>query len=481
MDRANAAPESLAIGHRESAVDYGQLGRKIVAAAANLKDMGVQRSDRVVLSASSSPSFVYSYFATHLIGAVAVPVDPAVPTTRLTYVADQVEPQVILVDREFSDGRHRVESIEECDSDTGRAVDVPGPALDEPADILFTTGTTGKPKGVVLTHGNLVAAATNINTFIGNSAEDREVIPLPLSHSFGLGRMRCDMMAGGAIILTDGFLLPGRIFKAVENWAATGISFVPAGLALLFRLSGDRLGDYANQLKYIEIGSAPMPRDHKERLMGLLPDTRICMHYGLTEASRATFLEFNESRSVDKLDSVGAASPNVRIRIVDENGHALPPGETGVIAVQGDMVMSGYWNDEQETAKSFADGWLLTSDIGFVDDDGFVNLTGRESELINVAGLKVSPVEVEEALKDHKAIEDCACLGIPDPKGLSGQAVKAFLVPDSEFTPLPTDRELVGMLRKRLETYKIPTVYEWIDSIPKTSSGKVQRQFLRSD
>lgn len=477
MNHSKESPDDLAIVHQDTTITYGQLGRKIMSASDLLLDMGIGRGTRVMLSATNDPAFIYGYFASHLVGAIAVPIDPQLTDSHRKYVADRVEPQALFVDRPFIYDQYPVENISALDRETSTQRNLTGGSLEDWADILFTTGTTGEPKGVVLTHQNVVSAAININTFVGNSSEDREVVPLPLSHSFGLGRLRCNMMAGGTIILVDGFMVPGKIFKSIEDWSATGFSFVPAGLALLYRFSGDKVSQYANQLKYIEIGSAPMPIEHKERLIKLLPETRICMHYGLTEASRAAFIEFHTSK--DRLNSIGQASPNVAIKIQDDNGCKSPAGIEGEITVRGDIVMKEYLDNTVETNKRLNCGWLHTGDIGYEDKDGYIYLQGRTSELINVGGMKVSPSEIEDVLKKFEGIQDCACIGVPDPKGLSGEAVKAFIVPEADKDSKITQNELVIYLRGHVEPYKIPTLYEWVDSIPKTPSGKIQRQLLK--
>jgi long-chain acyl-CoA synthetase len=350
---------------------------------------------------------------------------------------------------------------------------------EDPADIVFTTGTTGDPKGVVLSHKNILCAANNINTFIGNTSEDREVVPLPLSHSFGLGRLRCNLLKGGTIILEDGITFPAKIFKAIEKWEATGFSSVPAGLAMLLRMTNDRIGRYAEQMRYLEIGSSPMPIEDKRRLMKLLPNTRICMHYGLTEASRSSFIEFHESSGY--LDSVGRATPNVEIKIVDENNVELPPRHSGRIMVRGGMVLTEYWGDPEATKEAFKCGWLYTGDYGYLDQEGYLYLESREKELINVGGRKVSPIEIEKLLVKHPCIQACGCVGILDPRGITGEAVKAFLVSDDSNGSLPDESDLVDFLFGKLEPYKMPVEYEWIDSLPMTASGKIQRISLKEN
>ncbi len=476
--RANAsrAPDKTALISEGRRISYGELSSNVTGAAAMLSRFGVKRGDYVILSASNSPAFVHGYLGCHLLGAAAVPIDPKTPKPRIEFIREAISPKAVFLSN--PDEGEGDESIERFRTIAAASLgEQPSPDPKATADVLFTTGTTGKPKGVVLTHSNLLAAATNINAFIGNTDQDVEVVPIPLSHSFGLGRLRCALVAGGAVVLAEGFLFPAKIFRALSDWKATGLVAVPAGFALLFRLSGDKLGEYAGQLRYIEIGSAPMPQADKERLMRLLPSTRICMHYGLTEASRSAFIEFHESR--DRLGTIGKASPNVSISIRDERGQELPTGETGELCVRGGMVMREYWNAPEETRNAHWGDWLRTGDLARVDEEGYLYLTGRAKDMINVGGIKVAPREVEEVLRKHARIEDAACVGIPDPQGLSGEAVKAFLVPTA---PPPSGdppvQELVELVRQELEAAAVPVAFEWVDSIPKTSSGKVQRRRL---
>jgi len=280
---ARAKPSSLALAFGTRAISYGELWERVLGAADLLREEGVEHGDRVLLAAPREPEFFCAYFACHLIGAIAVPHEPDIAPAKMRSIIELIDPKIALTRR---DGPPEVKCIPLRSTASTYAADLPqpdefeGPNADAIADILLTSGTTGKPKGVILTHGNILAAARNINQFIGNTARDREAVALPISHSFGLGRIRCQILAGGALILTSGFQFPKEIFKAMSSWQATGFSFVPAAWVTLKRLSGERLGQFAADLRYLEIGSASMARADKEQLMRLFPQTRICMHYG---------------------------------------------------------------------------------------------------------------------------------------------------------------------------------------------------------
>ena len=349
------------------------------------------------------------------------------------------------------------------------------PAPDSLAELVFTTGTTRRPKGVRLTHRNLLAAARHINRVIGIREGDVEVMPLPLFRTFGLGRLRCNLIAGAAVVLVDGFRLPGEIFTAIDRHRATGLVGVPAGFAVLLRFGQRGLGVFADRLRYIEIGSAPMPVEHKRMLMDLLPKTELWMHYGLTEAARSAFIEFH--RHHDRLDTVGLPAPGVQLEVRSEDGSVCHSGGVGPLWIRGDHVALGYWGDPEFTVRSFVDSWVHTGDVAHLESDGFLVLHGRSDDMINVGGFKVLPDQIEGVLGEHPAVLEAMCIGVPDPRKITGEIVRAYLVQASAKVP---DEELSRWVAARLERYKVPLQYVWIETLPRNSSGKLTRAILRN-
>lgn len=477
--RAARHPERMALLCGDQRVSFGNLWSRVVAAACYLSDCGVRSGDRVVLAAPSVPAFAYGYFATHLLGAVAVPMDPHAPAPRRDELIGRAAPKLIFCEKaESQDELVEIHAVAELDSLPVRGAAFEPPALDSLADLIFTTGTTGRPKGVRLTHRNEAAAAIHINTVIGTSEGDIEVVPIPLFHSFGLGRLRCVLAAGGTVVLVQGFRLPGEIFTALERHAATGLVGVPAGFAVLLRFGERGLGPFADCLRYIEIGSAPMPLEHKRALMKLLPRTRLFMHYGLTEASRSAFIEFH--RDSAHLDTVGTPSPGVKVEVRDDSGKVCGPGVRGVLWIGGNHISPGYWDDAELSADTFAKGWTRTGDVAHLDAAGFIHLHGRNDDVINTGGIKVVPDEVERVLAEHPAIAEAACVGVPDPRGIAGEVLRAFLVAAAD-QPSVSDAELSRWAAQRLEQYKVPAQYEWVPALPRTASGKLIRAALRKE
>ncbi len=473
FDYAWAYPDKIAVSNGKRSLTYHELADSIVFSRDRLKNRyGLNQGDHIIIAADKQPEFLNVYFACHLIGAIALPIALDTNNKRYGLIKDKVEPSLVIG---FNDDTVKVADLTEFRTGEGRIVweDVAFPELDSVADIMFTTGTTGEPKGVQLTHRNIAAAARNINTFIQNYKDDIEMIALPISHSFGIGRMRCALSNGQTVIMLGSFANVKRFFRFMEEYRVTGFGMVPASWALLKKLSGMKIADYKDQLQYIEIGSAPMPMEEKKALIEALPDTRICMHYGLTEASRSAFMEFHEC--ADRLTTVGKQSPNMEISIRDEYGKEVPVGEEGEICVAGDAVTGGYLNLPK--SESFWDDSFRTGDWGTVDDEGYITLKSRKKELINVGGKKVSPLEVENVLMDFDFVFDCACTAIPDPDGVLGEVVRAYIVTDKPECVVKEDID--KMIGNRLEGYKHPVGYKVVDEIPKTASGKVQRLLLK--
>lgn len=470
---ASQLPDKTAIISGKKSATYKELCERILSAKNKLEQYGLRRNDRIVLAAGKQIEFAYIYFGAHLAGYEVIPIDAATEPTRLKYIVDTTDSKLLIGFNEPELNVREI-SIKEFSDLEGSTVEVPSFRNEEDvADILFTTGTTGAPKGVPLTYKNEMTAANNINTFIQNKRDDVELLALPISHSFGLGRLRCCLVNGQTIILLGSFANVKKLFRTMEEQHVTGFTMVPASWRYLQKFTSNKLGEFASQLHYIEMGSAYFSADEKKALADLLPNTRVCMHYGLTEASRSAFMEFHEDAKY--LDSVGKASPNTDIRIYDDKGNQLPAGQEGEICVKGGHVTSGYLNHPIE--NSFFDDYFRTGDWGYMNEEGYVYLKSRKTDLINVGGKKLSPVETETELLKIPSVKDCACIGVPDDDGILGEVVKAFIVKE-EGSNL-TEEEIKAALVGKLEGYKIPAKIEWIDKIPRTQNGKIQRALLR--
>lgn len=464
---AEIVPDKTAIVVGNTEVSYSLLALNARKAASLLDGLGLRPSDRIILSAHKDIEFIYLYLGAHILGVTNVIVDAESNKERLNYIEDKTNPLWCFG---YESSKHRSMQFAEIDIEALQPYSGVSDNLsvDDIAEVLFTTGTTGAPKGVCLSYGNIAGSASNINSFIKNEATDIEVLGLPICHSFGLGRIRCNLMMGATIVILGSFANVRLFFKTIERYHATGFGVVPAAWAYIRKISGTRIGKYASQIKYIEIGSAAMPLETKKEMLNLFPNTRICMHYGLTEASRNCFQEFHD---IEHLGSIGKpVCENVDVQIFSPEGSVLPDGEKGELCVKGNMVLSRYL-EEKDNKNAFYGEYFRTGDCGYRTDEGYIYLLGREKELINVGGKKVSPMEVEDAII-ALGVGDCVCVPMKDPDGIMGELVKCYILKDS--TTLSFE-QIAEQLSTKLEHYKLPVVYEWIDSIPQTASGKKQR------
>lgn len=472
FDQVQNTPDKVALISGDTEITYSQLWDYCLCAAEKLKqDYHLKKGDRVILLAAGNIEFVYAYFGVHIAGGICVPIDPDTNQTRFEYIEKSTTPVCVM--GLLHNVKKETIPFSDVVNGTSKATYI-APEQSQVADILFTTGTTGAPKGVALSYNNLSAAARNINAFIGNTSSDVELLALPVSHSFGLGRLRCSLSKGATVVMLGTFANVKKFFKEMARCQVTMFAMVPASWGFIKKMSGKYIGKFADQLKFIEIGSSFMPVEDKELLMSLLPNTRICMHYGSTEASRSAFMEFHTYK--DNLLSIGKASPNVEIKIFTSQGTPAALGEEGEVCVKGEHVTCSYWNETPERfASDFYDGYFRTGDCGTMDAEGNIYLKSRIKEMINVGGKKVSPMEVEDILNTIPGIKESACIGIPDPGIVLGEVVKAFIVADDNLS----DEEIMQQLRPQLEVYKLPVEIERINAIPKTGSGKIQRLSLK--
>jgi long-chain acyl-CoA synthetase len=448
-------------------VTYVQLVENIRKAASFMRQIGLHKGDRVILSAHKDIEYIYLYFASHILGVVNVIVDAASNEERLRYIEHKIDPAFCFGYTSPSVRSFLFDELQ-LDEVTPLGVSEENLSIDDIAEILFTTGTTGDPKGVCLSYSEIYSSARNINEYIGNQSDDIELLGLPICHSFGLGRIRCTLIKGATIVILPSFANVRQYLKAIEQYDITGFGVVPAAWAYIRKMSGTRIAKYADHIRYIEIGSAAMPLETKKEMLAMFPKTRICMHYGLTEASRNCFIEFHDEAH---LTSIGKpVCDKVDVQIFDKGGNLLPANQTGELCVKGNMVLSRYL-DDADNQNAFYGDYFRTGDCGYMDKDGYLYLIGREKELINVGGKKVSPMEVEDAIMSL-GVGDCVCVPIKDAQGIMGEQVFCYVLKGS--TTLSFD-EISQKLSAILEFYKRPVAYDWIDEIPMTASGKKQR------
>ncbi|WP_189515042.1 class I adenylate-forming enzyme family protein [Cerasicoccus arenae] len=440
-------PTREAVADASGSLTYAELAEQSARVAAWLVGEGIRPGDRVAVHLPNSVRFVVAHFGVQSAGAVSVPLDPALTPPQVAAIIASAEPKCSL-DANSSWG--------EIEAATPLVSPV-NCAADDLAALMFTTGTTGQPKGVMLTHANIFAALRNIVDFIGYTEQDREVITLPLSHNFGLGHVYCNLLAGGAVYLEPGLARVGRVLKAIKEFGATGFPTTPLGIALLLDRYGEAFAERAQRLRFMVVNSAPLPPERAAQLQALLPQLNVLVYYGLTEASRSTFISLTRE-GPGRYRSVGRPMKDVDLQL-DADGQVLIGGPT---------VTPGYWRDLAATESALSAGVLHTGDLGRFDADGYLYITGRIDDIINFGGYKINPLAVERVLEQFPGLSECAVVG--------SDSVVAYYVAASE---LDADA-LTQYCRGQLQVYETPTQFVRIDHLPRTESGKLKRKVLIS-
>jgi amino acid adenylation domain-containing protein len=475
----------------ETRATFGEIESTSAATASLLRDRGVRRGERVALLLENSLQFVVALFGVLKAGAVAVPVNPGTKPQKLLHILDDCAAAALVVGTgEQVDestlgllaGRLTVIRAHEAAvvPADARHPSAPNPRLidNDLALVLYTSGTTGLPKGVMLTHRTVCNNAWAIGSYLGNTPDDVVLCTLPLSFSYGLFQLLTAVEVGHGIVLEQSLAYPADAVLRMRELGVTGLPGVPTTFAkLLPQLERREVALPA--LRYVTNAGAAIPEGHLARLREVLPGVRIFCMYGQTECTRASYLD-PELLDV-KPGSVGRAMPNCELYVVDDEGQRLPPDSTGELVVRGANLMRGYWGSREETAARLRDGELLgekvlyTGDLFHMDDDGYLTFVGRHDDVFKTGGQKVSPLEVESTIYELPEVAEVAVVGAPDP--IEGLSVKAYVVTatGSELTEAGVRRHC----RARLEPHLVPRQVAFVDGLPKTDSGKIDRSALR--
>jgi acyl-CoA synthetase (AMP-forming)/AMP-acid ligase II len=345
------------------------------------------------------------------------------------------------------------------------------------AAIIYTSGSTGDPKGVMLTHRNMLTAATSISTYLENVEDDVILGVLPLAFDYGLYQMIMAFRLGARLVLERSFTYPANVLKAVIEEGVSGFPGVPTIFAILAEMKTLKTMDLS-RVRYVTNTAAALPLKHVLMLRDIFPTAKIFSMYGLTECKRCTYLPPADLEK--KPGSVGIAIPNTELWIVDEEGNRVGPGVVGQLVIRGATVMKGYWDKPEATAKKLKPGplpneqVLYTGDLCKLDDDGYLYFVGRMDDIIKSRGEKVAPKEVENALMNIHGVKEAAVIGVPDE--VLGQAVKAFVVLEADVAL--TDKEVIRECQARLENFMVPKHVTFVPELPKTTTGKVKKTGL---
>ncbi len=499
-------PERIAIRYLDhdtlaerETLTYAALATRARALAVGLQRLGIGHGARVALCLPNSPALITSFYATWLAGATVVPINPVATGSELKYqlgdteaslliaasggatttatVANDMGIPLVLSSEAGSSSMKDAIPFEDLLIEDGRPLKTP--AIDASKDvavILYTGGTTGTPKGAMLTHRNIVANTVQFGEWYAFEPGAEICLGvLPMFHSGGMsGAMNIPLYAGATLLVLSRFR-PTAVAQAVERYRATRLFGVPTMFIALLNHVDSRRADYAS-LRACRTNAAPLPPSVKAAFDELVGREVLVEGYGLTETSPLTHA--NPIHRA-KPGSIGIPIADTDAKIVDlVTGADLPEGEPGELLIRGPQVMQGYWNRPEETAAAMAGGWFHTGDVAQMDGDGYFFIVDRTKDQINTAGFKVWPREVEEVLYAHPAVEIAAVVGVDD--AYRGEAVKAFVVLKKNHRQRTSTTDLLSFCQERLMPYKVPRLIEFRDALPISAAGKMLRRLLRN-
>ncbi len=466
-------------GERE--YSYQELLAQTAHVAAHLQlDLGLKPGDRVGLWLKNCPEFIPALFGILQAGGVVVPVNNFLKPAEVSFILADAGADVLITDATLAEGLPaliaarpalRCAQVEQFVAATGDANPVQPSNRQETdlAVIIYTSGTTGRPKGAMLSHGNLLHNVESCRLVLHYVTDDRIVVLLPMFHSFMLcvGVM-LPMLMGSSIVLIRSLHPPRNVLQEIILRQATILPAIPQ----FFRSMVSAPLNIPLPLRMCVSGAAPLPVQVLTEFSQKFPFPLI-EGYGLSEASPV--VTKNPLHGVRKAGSIGLPIPNVEVSIQNDAGEFLPTGETGEVCVRGGNVMMGYWNQPEETAKALRNGWLLTGDIGYRDADGYYFITDRKKDMLLVNGINVYPREVEEILYQFPGVKEAAVIGVPDSR--KGEQPLAFVVANEE-TALD-EKALLQFVRSKLADYKVPRRVVFLPALPRNATGKVLKTALR--
>jgi amino acid adenylation domain-containing protein len=484
---AARTPDARAIVDATGVATHGEVDTASRIVAHRLIDAGVAPGDRVVLALENSRWFVIAYLGVMRAGAVAVPLAPGQRSDRIGLAVADCTPKAAILDQPTHGAMASLLAASQVpvvltttalENLVRTAAPATGAELRtraggaDLAAIIYTSGSTGAPRGVMLSHANLMANTRSILDYLPIAATDRAMLVLPLFYVYGLSVLHTHLAAGAAVVLDNRFAFPNAVLAAMQQHAITSFAGVPSTYAILLDRSAIRRTPLPS-LRYVTQAGGAMPPARVREWLEAVPGVPLFLMYGATEAgARLAYLDPAELPR--RMGSIGRAIPGVELQVVRDDGTPARAGEVGELVARGANIARGYWGQPEETAQAFAGGTYRTGDLAFADADGFLFLVGRRKEFLKVGAHRVGPWEIEHALAEHPAVADVAVVGVPH--DLLGEAPVACLVPREGHTLDESD--VMRWCRGRLPEYKVPIRLLVRTNLPRTASGKLDRPAL---
>jgi long-chain acyl-CoA synthetase len=474
--------DSLALVCKDTRLNYGELVSRCRRLGGALLKAGIRPGDRVAILAANSHQYIETYLTVPAAGLVVVPLNTRHAVAELTYALEDSGTRVLMTDQDPGDLASLVERViripdeyEELIAAADETDLGPGVTAETLAGIFYTGGTTGKSKGVMLSHGNLTANTRHFRTLSGAVADDVFLVMAPLFHAAGSNSVAGSIWTGGLQVVLPAFD-PSAVLDLIEREHITVTLGVPTMIAAICEEQLARPRD-TSSVRLVAHGGSPIATEVVRRAHEVFPQAEMMHVYGSTETAPLSTCLRHEEKVLDseRSRSCGSAIPGVDIRITDDNGNALAAGEVGELEIRGPNVMMGYWNKPEQTAEVMRGDWYRSGDLGYMDDEGYIFLMDRAKDMIVSGGENVYCTEVEEALYKHPAVLQAAVFGVPDPQW--GEAVRAAVVLRE-----PVDsKELIAFCREHIAGYKVPKEIDIRDEpLPLSGPGKVLKRELRA-
>jgi long-chain acyl-CoA synthetase len=436
----------------------------------------IGRDKHIILLSVNNLFMITSYLAIIKSGNVCIPLDPGIEKENFRFIADLTNPSLVFVtpdlEKKLPEGSLKFITparLKEINSDSAGHIEFKEQEEDKCAEIIFTSGSTGKPKGVMISHKNLIANTRSIVEYLKLTSNDRMLVVLPFYYCYGLSLFHTHLRVGGSIVLNNSFIFLGKIIKDLLEYKCTGFAGVPSHYQILLRKSDTFRTTRFPDLKYVTQAGGKLAPVFIDEFRESFPATRFIVMYGQTEATaRLSYLPaelYNEKKG-----SMGKGIPGVELKVINEKGEKVKPGETGEVIASGDNIMMGYFADVEGTRNTIRNGWLYTGDLGTVDTDGYIYLTARKKEIIKVGGKRISPKEIESVILELPFVVDCTVEGIEDE--LLGEALKATVA----IKPGEDKDSVLARIKRQcseqLALHKIPQFFDLKEQFNISATGK---------
>lgn len=472
FEKTSDLNKNFLIGKEE--ISFKQLYDSTLVLASWIEEQ-VGWNKHIILVSVNNLFFVTSYLAIIRSGNICIPLDPSIEKENYSYIHELTDPVLIFTTKDI-EKKLGLQSQKCLFPDTvfnfkpiSKGLTYVSFDKEKCAEIIFTSGSTGKPKGVMISHKNLIANTESIVEYLNLTKDDRMLVVLPFYYCYGLSLLHTHLRVGGSLVLNNSFIFLGSIINDLKVNNCTGFAGVPSHFQILLRKSDSFKQTSFPDLKYVTQAGGKLTPIFIDEFRESFPSIKFIVMYGQTEATaRLSYLPPDLYEK--KKGSMGKGIPGVKLKVINEKGNKVKPGETGEVIARGDNIMIGYFADKEGTMNTLRNGWLYTGDLGTVDKDGYIYLTARKKEIIKVRGKRISPKEIEAVILEIKEVIDCSVEGIDDE--IEGEMLKATVVIRKEASNIVTRESILQHCSRHLALYKVPHVYELKEELTISATGK---------